>query len=190
MPFTIYETLTGKFRTILPNADSPFKLATETAKETPDGQGPDTHDWSPSTLAWTPKIYSEDVLLARVDAYAAKLRQALLTTVPGQADIYRRKQAEVDKMAALAGQIGGILGALGAMSNAAQQAAYPLLWVEKEAMGGTLILAYQNVADRIAASNAQLNAIERSRRMAKAAIRLASTMAAKNTIASSVNWPA
>ncbi|UAK24339.1 hypothetical protein [Sphingomonas nostoxanthinifaciens] len=150
---------------------------------------PDTASYVPASNAFI-DLMSEAACLAMIDTKAGQLRLAQITSVPGQADLYRRKQAEVDKMATLGSTVAAILSALNLMTPAARAAAYPLLTLEMQVMGySDLTKAYTMVTNAIAAANAKLNAIELVRRQTKVAIRAAATLAAKNTAAVAAAWP-
>jgi hypothetical protein len=171
-----------------PSGTEPTPATGQRAVVAPIGYGTNI-EWSPERNGFV-DLMTEAECLAYVDAAAGALRMTQITAVPGQADIYRRKQAEVDKAGTLGGTLALVLAALNLLSASQRAAQYPLMTVEMEVMGyTTLSQAYQNVMAAITAANTKLNAIEKARRAGKIAVRTATTLHAKNAAARAVAWP-
>lgn len=133
-------------------------------------------------------VVTEDMLLAQVDREAGEARKAMLTLVPGQADAYREKMADVASLNMLGSTTALILTALKLLPAAEQKARWPFLYAEMQAAGfATLVQARDAVAAAANASRGARAEIERKRRVAKIAIRAAKTIAAKQA-AAKVNW--
>lgn len=130
----------------------------------------------------------EALLIPMVDAQAGEARRPWLTMAPGQADAYREKMADVAALNGLGGTTTLILAALGVIAPAQQRERWPFLYAEMQASGlANLVVARDAIVAAASASRQARAEIERRRRLAKRAIRAATTAAGKRA-AAIVDW--